>query len=75
MNMSEVNVIVDGVEIEDVRRLSLKPGDIVMLSTERIVPSDEGERIRNEVKSFLRRLGHENEVVFMDGGLTIEVIG
>jgi len=26
--MSEVKLIVDGVEIEEVRRLSLKPGDM-----------------------------------------------
>lgn len=73
--MSEVKLIVDGVEIEEVRRLSLKPGDIVMLSMERILSPEEGERIRNEVKSFLKRLGYENEVVFMDGGVRIEVIG
>lgn len=73
--MSEVQIVVDGVEIGEVRRLSLKPGDIVMISTERILPAEEGERIRNEVKSFLKRLGHDNEVVFMDGGLRVEVVG
>jgi len=46
-----------------------------MLSMERILSPEEGERIRNEVKSFLKRLGYENEVVFMDGGVRIEVIG
>ena len=73
--MSEAKLIVGGVEIEEVRIISQKPGDIVMLSTERILAREEGERIRNEVKSFLKRLGHENEVVFTDGGLRIEVIG
>ena len=75
ISMSDVKLTVDGVEIEEVRRLSLKPGDIVMLSTERILRTSEGERIRIEMKSFLKRLGYENEVVILDGGLRVEVVG
>jgi len=60
----------DLIEIKDIQRVKLEPGDILLVRYEGILPVAEKDRIAKQVQTRLP--GHE--VIVMDGGLTLSVI-
>ena len=68
----EVSPVEDGLEIEaEVQRMELRPGDVVVARCQ--------ERIRPEFAVYLRKRLRaafpDNEVIVIDGGLELQVLG
>lgn len=59
------------VKIEDLQRVHLKPGDVIILRTDACLPM----RAIQEMKNRLKRLFPDNEALILDRGLEMFVAG
>lgn len=65
----------DGLDLAAVQRISLGPGDIVVVRCDRVMTMTKHEYIKAQMQSVLRAAGHDNQIIIMDGTLSIAVIG
>lgn len=57
------------IEIEDLKKVSLKPGEIVVLTYPKLLRSEQREFIAN---SFAKAFP-DNKILVLDGGMSMEV--
>jgi hypothetical protein len=59
------------IKIDDLQRVRLKPGDVLVVRWEGAIPPSEQERVRD----FLGRIFPDNEVLILTHGARLVVIG
>ena len=69
MTDDRINPLSDSADI-DVKRLRLKPGDIIVVNVDRQITAEEAHRLKERVEQLL--VGHQ--VLVTSCGVTIEII-
>ena len=61
----------DGDEVPKVQIINIKPGDVIVVSSEKMLPRDTHERIAEWLQKFF---GSEQKVIVVDGGMKLAVM-
>lgn len=61
-------------KLEDLSRLSVKPGDIVVVRGDRLMPQEAAERIRDQISGVIARSGVPNvQVIVLANDIELSV--
>jgi pyruvate kinase len=61
-------------DAQNIRRLRLKRGDLVVVKLKDRVPKDVCDRVRAHFEALLESLGFDNKLLVLDGGISLEVV-
>ncbi|MDO8313065.1 MAG: hypothetical protein Q7T25_14115 [Sideroxyarcus sp.] len=61
------------IEIEDIRRLDVRQGDVLVMRLNRVISDETRLRICEFVEPIITPLGAK--VIILDGGITLDVLG